>query len=152
LWASWKVKKGGMMVVDFMEVIEKNLIEKKNENEFKKEEMKVQVKVNKNMEMKEKINDKLSKQELRKLKGVIEEKDIKGVKDSRDSRDSRDHDKGIISEINKQKFLLESTFDIESLPKISEGIVNKDIIQNVPEILQNLVPDEFNFKELDQKF
>ena len=138
------------MDVDFMEIIENHLNnnKNKNENELKKEEMQVQVqvKVNKNIEMKEKINDKMSKQELRKLKGVIEEKDIKGVKDSRYP------DKGIISEIDKQKFILESKFDIESLPKISEGIVNKDIIQNVPEILHNLIPEGFNFKELDQKF
>ena len=133
-------KKGDMMDVDYMELMEMNL--NKNENESSK----IEIKMNKNREMKEKIQDNISKQELRKLKGIIEENDIKKVKESRDPN------KGIVKEIDKQKFVLESKFDIESLPKISEGIINKDIIQKVPDSLQKLIPGEFNFKELDQKF
>ena len=135
-------KKGDIMNVDYMELMKMNLNKNENENESSKIEMKM----NKNREMKEKIKDNISKQELRKLKGIIEEKDIKKVKESKDLN------KGIVKEIDKQKFVLESKFDIESLPKISEGIINKDIIQKVPDTLQKLIPGEFNFKELDEKF
>ena len=133
-------KKGDMMNVDYMELMELNL--NKNENESRK----IEIKMNKNREMKAKIKDTISKQELRKLKGIIEEKDIKNV------TEIKDLNKGIVKEIDKQKFVLESKFDIESLPKISEGIINKDIIQKVPDTLQKLIPGEFNFKELDEKF
>ena len=135
-------KKGDIMNVDYTELMEMNL----NTNENENESIKIEMKINKNREMKEKIKDNISKQELRKMKGIIEEKDIKRVKESREPH------KGIVEKIDNQKFLLESKFDIESLPKISEGIVNKNIIQNVPEIFKNLVPGGFNFKELDQKF
>jgi hypothetical protein len=133
-----------MMDMDFTDFMDANLIESESENE--KEMTKIEINLNKNNETKEKIKKNMSKQELRKLKGIIEEKDIKRVTESREPH------KGIVEKIDNQNFVLESKFDIESLPKISEGIVNKDIIQKVPEILQNLVPEGFNFKELDHKF
>jgi hypothetical protein len=42
--------------------------------------------------------------------------------------------------------------EFDSVPKRSEGINNKDVILNVPDNLKSLVPEGFNFNELDQKF
>ena len=41
---------------------------------------------------------------------------------------------------------------IENLLKISEGIINKEIIKDIPNKLKEIVPKDFEFKELDQKF
>ena len=41
---------------------------------------------------------------------------------------------------------------IENLLKISEGIINQEIIKDIPNKLKEIVPKDFEFKELDQKF
>ena len=55
---------------------------------------------------------------------------------------------------NIGNFNLESKLDmkIENLPKLSEGIINQEIINDIPNKLKELIPKDFDFKELDQKF
>lgn len=151
-WSSSKRGKGTGKNMDMMNIdlnalmklstdIDKKEI--KNENELEQIEMTVDKNIN--MEMKSNITDRIKfrNNELRKIKGVLDYKEINGIIDK---------DKGNLKEIDKNEYLLETKFDIESLPKLSDGIVNKNVIQNVPLNLQSLVPSGFNFKELDHKF
>jgi hypothetical protein len=139
-WASGKGKgkgKGDMMNMDYTELMDIHV----NQNDLKRDiQMQMQMQSN-NRELKEKMQDKLSKEELKIMK---EGKDIKDIKDK--------SQKGIVKEIDKKSYLLETSFDIDSLPKISDGIINKDVIKDVPDNLNSFVPGEFNFNELDQKF
>ena len=90
-------------------------------------------------------NYKLRNQELKKIKGGL---------DVNINKDINFHNKDVIirEEIGNKSFVLDVNFEFDSLPKISEWIINKDVIKNVPENLKSLVPMSFNLNELDQKF
>jgi hypothetical protein len=118
-WASGKGKgKGDMMNMYFMELMD-NLVNQ-NQNDLKKD---IQMQ-SKKRELKEKMKDKLSKAELKIMKEGKEIND-KSMK-------------GIVKEIDKKTYILETTFDIDSLFKISDGIINKDVLKDVPDNLKVL--------------
>ena len=136
-----------LMNIQLKENIDKN-IDKANKNREMKEQMNNKLsKADKNREMKEQMKDKISKAELKIMKEGKEIKNINEIKDI-----NYKSKKGIVKEIDNKTYILESSFDIDNLPKISEGIINKDVIKDVPGNLKRYVPAGFNFNELDQKF
>jgi hypothetical protein len=144
------MKKGGMMEFDFMDLMDTEDDNMKRINDVNNKELNDnKINNNNNNSNNNNMNDnkllnkvdsekmKFNKRELRELKGVHEiDKNLNSITKGKD----------------KKKIVLDINFEFDSLPKLSEGIVNKEVIMNIPDNLKSFIPEGFNFKELDQKF